>query len=508
LDARKLRCVLRDGDRDEIEVRDWKGGEPGHNYSGGESRIADALAKGKKKRGKEDPNEGRRRRRRLEVGIKVTAKWKGETKWFPGTVKAANADGTYRIQYEDGDVEDAVARNLIAYVETFEQSQYTKVGNYDVKEESGDWKAVELHRLKKDGTVVLYFGGTEYEGIGSGYTFLQEVEIHGGGEMAVRPAQLDHTLATPPARGTRTMHAVVGANKSNAATSVLADALQTACETLKHHATSSDGGGRRVVLSSNDMQLHGEVRVLRYELEQARKEVQQLQEGHQQAQLKSRVQGLAKELEEERSKVLEYGKEIDQLETVAARLEEEMRALEEKHQQTLRTLEEQSREKEPRDQTQVQAGTSAVPQDQPDEATDVQPLRLTQLPAKKKKMKKKQQSGAETGTEEAPGASAAKKKMRKKKRKQGASADKEQKKKKTKKQSGAETEVGGASGASPGKKQRKKGASADKKQSGADKKKKKRKQGASADKEEKKKKTKKLGGAETGTEAAPSASSG
>ena len=62
LDARKLRWVLRDGDRDEIEVRDWKGGEPGHNYSGGESRIADALAKGKKKRGKEDPNEGNARR--------------------------------------------------------------------------------------------------------------------------------------------------------------------------------------------------------------------------------------------------------------------------------------------------------------------------------------------------------------------------------------------------------------------------------------------------------------
>ena len=270
LDARKVRCVLRDGDRDEIEVRDWKGGEPGHTYSGGESRIADALAKGKKKRGKEDPNEGRRRRRRLEVGIKVTAKWKGETKWFPGTVQAANADGTYRIRYEDGDVEDAVARKLIGYVETFEQSQYTKVGNYDVKEESGVWKAVELHRLKKDDTVVLYYGGTEYEGIGSGYTFLLEGEIHGGGEMAVRPAQLDHTLASPAARGTHTMHAdttwvcrmctnrnvvntvnctacaaphaqpstnpetfaVVGADKSNAATNVLADLLQAACETL------------------------------------------------------------------------------------------------------------------------------------------------------------------------------------------------------------------------------------------------------------------------------------
>ena len=44
----------------------------------------------------------------FEVGQRVRARFEGRLRWFPGTVRAANADGTYAIDYDDGDAEDAV----------------------------------------------------------------------------------------------------------------------------------------------------------------------------------------------------------------------------------------------------------------------------------------------------------------------------------------------------------------------------------------------------------------
>ena len=44
----------------------------------------------------------------LSVGQRVRAKFLGRTRWYSGEVRCVNADGTYAIDYEDGDSEEAV----------------------------------------------------------------------------------------------------------------------------------------------------------------------------------------------------------------------------------------------------------------------------------------------------------------------------------------------------------------------------------------------------------------
>ena len=48
------------------------------------------------------------RRTRLEEGMKIKANYKGKGKMFGGTIKRDNRDGTYDISYDDGDREMSV----------------------------------------------------------------------------------------------------------------------------------------------------------------------------------------------------------------------------------------------------------------------------------------------------------------------------------------------------------------------------------------------------------------
>ena len=48
----------------------------------------------------------------LEVGARIEAKYKGKKKYYPGKVAARSGD-TYDIDYDDGEKESGVARNLI-----------------------------------------------------------------------------------------------------------------------------------------------------------------------------------------------------------------------------------------------------------------------------------------------------------------------------------------------------------------------------------------------------------
>jgi hypothetical protein len=45
----------------------------------------------------------------LQVGTLVDARWEGRARMFPGVVTAVNEDGTYAVQYNDGDFGGAVA---------------------------------------------------------------------------------------------------------------------------------------------------------------------------------------------------------------------------------------------------------------------------------------------------------------------------------------------------------------------------------------------------------------
>jgi hypothetical protein len=45
----------------------------------------------------------------LKVGTRVVAEYQGiEDQWFPGVITRRNMDGTFRINYDDGDIENGV----------------------------------------------------------------------------------------------------------------------------------------------------------------------------------------------------------------------------------------------------------------------------------------------------------------------------------------------------------------------------------------------------------------
>ena len=49
----------------------------------------------------------------FSVGAKVDARYRGKSKWYPGKIAADNGDGTYDIDYDDGESETKVAGALI-----------------------------------------------------------------------------------------------------------------------------------------------------------------------------------------------------------------------------------------------------------------------------------------------------------------------------------------------------------------------------------------------------------
>src|SRR3546814_1137053 len=53
---------------------------------------------------------------RLEEGMKVEGRYRGRSRWYPGVISRCRLNGTYDIDYDDGEKEDGVARDLIRVV--------------------------------------------------------------------------------------------------------------------------------------------------------------------------------------------------------------------------------------------------------------------------------------------------------------------------------------------------------------------------------------------------------
>jgi hypothetical protein len=49
----------------------------------------------------------------VEVGTAIEARYAGGREWFAGTVTKVNPDGSYSVQYDDGDFEKSVPRSFI-----------------------------------------------------------------------------------------------------------------------------------------------------------------------------------------------------------------------------------------------------------------------------------------------------------------------------------------------------------------------------------------------------------
>ena len=47
------------------------------------------------------------------AGARVEARYGGEEEWYAGRIRAARDDGTYDVEYDDGDLEERVAVDLV-----------------------------------------------------------------------------------------------------------------------------------------------------------------------------------------------------------------------------------------------------------------------------------------------------------------------------------------------------------------------------------------------------------
>src|SRR3546814_82131 len=52
----------------------------------------------------------------LDIGTRVEAQYRGRSRWYPGVISRCRLNGTYDIDYDDGEKEDGVVRDLIRVV--------------------------------------------------------------------------------------------------------------------------------------------------------------------------------------------------------------------------------------------------------------------------------------------------------------------------------------------------------------------------------------------------------
>jgi ribosomal protein L35AE/L33A len=86
------------------------------DYDDGEKEqgVSKELIRAKETRStRRDDDSDDRRSENLEVGTKVEANYRGKGKFYSGKIVRVRLNGTYDIDYDDGESEQSVARNLI-----------------------------------------------------------------------------------------------------------------------------------------------------------------------------------------------------------------------------------------------------------------------------------------------------------------------------------------------------------------------------------------------------------
>ena len=131
------------------------------------------------------------------VGDDIEARYKRGRKWFPGTIKAANRNGTYDIRYKDGDAEQGVEAALIRQVGRGREYADESAERAEEGEEfaEGDrvearfggrsrWFKATVERQNRDGTYFLtYADGDEERAVKKSHIR----RLGGGGKDGHRP---------------------------------------------------------------------------------------------------------------------------------------------------------------------------------------------------------------------------------------------------------------------------------------------------------------------------------
>src|SRR4029078_3640058 len=106
----------------------------------------------------------------LEEGAKVEGNYRGRGKWYPGKIKRDRGDGTFDVDYDDGEQETRVAESMIRLVDrggspgrrpAARLGGGAKVeGNYRGR---GKWYPGKIKRDRGDGTFDVDYDDGEQE---------------------------------------------------------------------------------------------------------------------------------------------------------------------------------------------------------------------------------------------------------------------------------------------------------------------------------------------------------
>eukprot|EP00953_Heterococcus_sp_UTEX-ZZ885_P003408 2370-Heterococcus_DN1.PRE.4 len=111
------------------------------------------------------------------IGDKIEARYKGRERYYSGTVRRANRDGTYDIDYDDGEKELSVAAKLIRLIGSANKSKSTVADSskkLSIELLEGDaiearyrgrerWYAGVVRRVNRDGTYDINYDDGERE---------------------------------------------------------------------------------------------------------------------------------------------------------------------------------------------------------------------------------------------------------------------------------------------------------------------------------------------------------
>lgn len=100
---------------------------------------------------------------KFPVGTKIEAKWKGGS-FYKGTIAAFNADGTYAVNYDDGDKEAAVKEANIKLQEVPVVSAYKVGDKVEAHWKRGQtWWKGSIAAVNADGTYNINFDDGDKE---------------------------------------------------------------------------------------------------------------------------------------------------------------------------------------------------------------------------------------------------------------------------------------------------------------------------------------------------------
>ena len=87
-------------------------------------------------------------------GSKVEANFRGKGKYYPGRIKRDRGDGTFDIDYDDGEKETRVPKDMVFFDGAVVEGNYKGLGK---------WNPGKIRRLRADGTFDIDYDDGEVE---------------------------------------------------------------------------------------------------------------------------------------------------------------------------------------------------------------------------------------------------------------------------------------------------------------------------------------------------------